>query len=80
MPKCPKCGPPMAAVLKREGGVVRMYYECPACPVAAHEPLVTGKSQDRCRWCGKRTSQNVIKWSSMAHPCEKEIKPDGSGG
>jgi hypothetical protein len=33
MPKCPKCGQPMATVLKREGGVVRSYYECPMCPL-----------------------------------------------
>lgn len=31
MPKCPKCGKAMASVLKREGGQVRMYYECPVC-------------------------------------------------
>ena len=35
MPKCPKCGRPMASVLKREGGVVRMYYECRQCPESA---------------------------------------------
>jgi hypothetical protein len=32
MPNCPKCGRPMATVLKREGGVVRTYYQCHACP------------------------------------------------
>ena len=32
MPNCPKCGRAMASVLTRKGGVVRMYYECPACP------------------------------------------------
>jgi uncharacterized OB-fold protein len=31
MPKCPKCGRPMATVLKREDGKVQTYYECPAC-------------------------------------------------
>jgi hypothetical protein len=31
MPNCPKCDRPMATVLKREGGQVRTYYECPAC-------------------------------------------------
>ena len=35
MPKCPKCGRAMASVLKREGGVVRMYYECVECPGSA---------------------------------------------
>jgi len=31
-PKCPKCGRQMASVLKREGGVTRVYYVCPTCP------------------------------------------------
>jgi len=35
MQKCPKCGRAMASVLKREGGLVRMYYDCPACPPAS---------------------------------------------
>jgi hypothetical protein len=37
MPNCPKCGRAMASVLTREGGVVRMYYECPACPRSTDE-------------------------------------------
>ena len=38
MPKCPTCGRAMASVLKREGGMVRMYYECHACPSSTGEP------------------------------------------
>ena len=31
MAKCPNCDQPMASVLRRKGGVVRMYYECLTC-------------------------------------------------
>lgn len=31
MPTCPKCSRPMATVLKREGGMVKTYHDCPYC-------------------------------------------------
>lgn len=31
MPLCPRCSRPMATVLKREGGMVKTYHECPYC-------------------------------------------------
>jgi hypothetical protein len=58
MPKCPKCGRPMATVLKRERGAIKMYYDCPACPVATHEPADTERGRDRCRWCGALLTRN----------------------
>ena len=57
MPKCPECGRAMASVMRREGGLVRTYYECPACsppsqpiqedPAAADEKPPAGLAQDK---------------------------------
>ena len=38
MPKCQKCGAAMATVLKREGGHVQTYYECPSCEGQGESP------------------------------------------
>lgn len=45
MPKCEKCGAPMATVIKREGGETKTVYECLAC--RPDEPAEPSESDEQ---------------------------------
>ena len=51
MPNCPKCGRPMATVLKREGGKVQTYYECPACQAEEKKVKESAEKEEEGKPC-----------------------------
>jgi hypothetical protein len=70
MPKCPRCDRVMATVLKREGCVVKTFYECAEC-------LGVERARDRCRWCGALLTRNDLEDEcERCHKAREENQPD----
>ena len=67
MPQCPKCRRPMATVLKREGGVVRTYYECPYC----HAEDTREQHQQPCPNQGSGSTTDGNSEIQRSHPVEE---------
>src|ERR1700730_185206 len=55
MPNCPKCGRPMATVLKREGGKVQTYHECRVCLAEEKKAKQSDKKAEEAKRCPTRT-------------------------
>jgi DNA-directed RNA polymerase subunit M/transcription elongation factor TFIIS len=78
MPNCPKCGRAMAAVLKREGGKVQTYYQCPTCPAEEKESS-REKESDRKEEEGERcTATTPHHHWRQGHRSNRQVRSDPS--
>jgi hypothetical protein len=55
MPNCPKCGRPMATVLRRKGGKVQTYYECSVCRAEEKKETESDKKAEEAKRCPTTT-------------------------